>query len=203
MDNHVPHPHRTVRISGYAIRTQEYPVMRFGHRNAPATLQRWINEHLTEFLNITILAYIDEILMNSDKVHSLVIHVRQVLKKRRNSGVNLKVSKCHFHTAQVEYLGFVVSPSGVFMDLKKIQGGTDWPLLTNIKDIQCFLSFANYYRHVKQSYSNVCKLLFALQMNEHKFVFNDEAQSAFHHLKTGFTSAPIIGHFDPVLPITV
>lgn len=34
------------------------------------------------------------------------------------------------------------------MDRKKIEGVKDWPKPTNVKEVQSFLGFANYYRDV-------------------------------------------------------
>ena len=46
----------------------------------------------------------------------------------------------------VEYLSFILSPSGLTMDKSKIQMILDWPKPHKIKDIQSFLGFANFYQ---------------------------------------------------------
>jgi hypothetical protein len=46
----------------------EYCVMPFGLTNAPASFQRWINEILSEYLDIFCVAYFDDILVFSDNL---------------------------------------------------------------------------------------------------------------------------------------
>ena len=53
--------------------------------------------------------------------------------------------KCKFHTDIVEYLGFIMSPEGLRMDPAKVTMILEWPEPRNVKDIQSFLGFANFY----------------------------------------------------------
>lgn len=156
-----------------------------------------MNKLLKESRDVPVLASMDNILIYLGDIHSHVIQVSQVLKKRKDAGVNLKASKFHFHTDQVKYLISIYSQKGVFMDPKKVQAVTNWPALANIHDVRCFISFANFYHNFIRSYTNICKPLFAPLKNVVMFVFNDKTQSAVHPFKTAFTSAPIARHFDP------
>jgi Reverse transcriptase (RNA-dependent DNA polymerase) len=45
----------------------EYLVLPFGLTNAPATFQRLINEMLYEYLDDFVIAYLDDILISTDK----------------------------------------------------------------------------------------------------------------------------------------
>jgi len=45
-----------------------------------------------------------------------------------------------------EYLGYVISPGGLKMDVEKIRTIRDWKEPTNVKGVQSFLGFANFYR---------------------------------------------------------
>ena len=53
-------------------------------------------------------------------------HVRLVLEKVRNIGLYAKLKKCVFHQLQVEFLGYIISGEGIFMDPKKIQTVLEW-----------------------------------------------------------------------------
>lgn len=174
-----------------------------GLTNALATFQDWMNELLSVFLDLTVLTYLDDMLIYSDDPLSHVTHVRQVLKKINDTGVNLKAFKCHFHQDQVEYLRFIDSRQGVFIDPKKIQAVTKWPDLANGHDVQCLLGFVNFNHRIMKSYSNICNGIFALFKKEEKFMFNDKAKAAFQRLKTAFISTPILDQFDVAKRITV
>jgi hypothetical protein len=45
------------------------------------------------------------------------------------------VSKCTFLTKSVEFLGFIVTPEGVVMDLVRVKTIREWPELEGYKDI--------------------------------------------------------------------
>jgi hypothetical protein len=46
----------------------EYLVMPFGLTNAPASFQRWMNEVLSDYLDVFCIAYLDDILIYSDNI---------------------------------------------------------------------------------------------------------------------------------------
>ena len=69
-----------------------------------------------------------------------------MLQRLREHNLHAKLGKCTFHTDTIEYLGFIVSPAGLTMDPEKTKVVHDWPVPKNVKDIQSFLGFANFYR---------------------------------------------------------
>jgi len=99
----------------------KYCVMPFGLTNAPALFQRWMNEILSEYLDIFCVAYLDDILIFSQNLKDHRKHVRTILKRVKETGLTLKASKCEFHTKEIEYLGYVISPQGLRLDEEKIR----------------------------------------------------------------------------------
>ncbi len=89
------------------------------------------------------------------------------------------------------------------MNDKKIQAITEWKEPGSVKDIQCFLGFANFYRRFIKDYSKICKPLYGLIKKDTKYEFGEEARTAFNNLKTAFTTAPILRHYDPTQPCTI
>jgi len=61
--------------------------------------------------------------------------VTQILKKLRNNDLYLWPEKCRFHQKEVDYLGVIVEKGHVKMDPVKVQGITDWPTPTNLKEL--------------------------------------------------------------------
>jgi len=102
-------------------RLYEYCVIPFGLTNAPASFQRWMNEILSEYLDIFCVAYLDDILIFSQNLADHQRHVWTILRRVEETGLTLKASKCEFHTMEIEYLGYVISPQGLRMDEEKIQ----------------------------------------------------------------------------------
>jgi hypothetical protein len=46
---------------------------------------------------------------------------------------------------EVEYLGLIISENKINMDPTKLTGIRDWPAPTNVKGVQSFLDFGNFY----------------------------------------------------------
>ncbi|MBW0565659.1 hypothetical protein O181_105374 [Austropuccinia psidii MF-1] len=89
------------------------------------------------------------------------------------------------------------------MDSSKVQQILNWPQPRNIKALQYFLGFANFYHHFIKNYSKKITSLNSLLKKYYPFIFNEEALSQFQILKEAFTTAPILAHFNPSLPTIV
>jgi hypothetical protein len=96
-------------------------VMPFGLINVPATCQKMINDALRQYLDIFVIAYLDDIMIYSTTLKKHVQHVSQVLKCLNKKDLRLKPEKCEFHREEVDFLGFVVRRHGIRMDSEKIK----------------------------------------------------------------------------------
>jgi len=106
--------------------------------------------------------------------------------------LTLKASKCEFHTMEIEYLGYVISPQGLRNDEEKIRTIKEWKEPTSIKRIQSFLGFANFYRRFIQDYSRITTPLTCLTRKEVDWKWGDEQQTAFKTLKKAMVTEPIL-----------
>jgi chemotaxis signal transduction protein len=61
-------------------------------------------------------------------------------------GLMLKILKYEFHTDRMEYLGYIISSTGMSIDAEKVKAIVEWREPTNMKGVQSFLGFANFYR---------------------------------------------------------
>src|SRR6266478_6331703 len=125
----------------------EWRVMPFGLTNDPAVFQRFINKVLGNLLDVYVVGYIDDILIYSDSVDQHRDHIREVLRCLQKAGLYVNPKKCNFHMDTVEYLGFILTPTGLHMDPAKVATIQNWPEPRNICDVQSFLGFANFYHH--------------------------------------------------------
>ena len=177
--------------------------MPFGLTNAPATFQAFINNVLREYLNQFVVIYLDDILIYSKTKEQHVQHVCKVLQALQNTGLWVKPEKSLFHSKEVHFLGFIVTPEGLQMDPEKIQSVVEWPVLKNVKEVQSFLGFTNFYRKFIEKYSKITSPLTELIRKDQKFKWSPEAQKAFNELKKRFTSQSILMSFNPEKPITL
>jgi len=82
-------------------------------------------------------------------------HMKEVLKRLHKTGLYAKAEKCKFHSESVEYLGYILSPSGLTMSDDKIKIIQDWLEHKKVKDIQSFLGFANFYHQFIFNYLDI------------------------------------------------
>ncbi|MBW0464239.1 hypothetical protein O181_003954 [Austropuccinia psidii MF-1] len=162
-----------------------------------------VNDILSDFLDIFVVVYLDDIMVFSSSEEEHVKHVASVLPRLRDNNLFSKASKCVFHASSVEYLGYVVSSECLKMDSFKVQKILNWPQPKNIKALQSFLGFANFYRCFIKNYSKKTSSLTSLLEKDSPFICNEEALSQFKILKEALTTAPILSHFNPSLPTIV
>jgi hypothetical protein len=98
----------------------EYLVMLFRLTNIPASFQQWMNEILSDYLDVFCIAYLDNILIYSDNLEQHYQHVKMILRRVEEVGLTLKALKYEFHTNKIEYLRYIISPMGIEMDLEKV-----------------------------------------------------------------------------------
>ncbi|MBW0594173.1 hypothetical protein O181_133888 [Austropuccinia psidii MF-1] len=166
--------------------------MPFGLTNAPASFQNLVNNIFQDLLDVYVVAYLDDIMVFSKSEEEHVTHVSTVLSRLRANNLFAKVSKCLFHVSSVEYLGYVVSSEGLKMDQAKVQKILNWPPPRNLKALQSFLGFANFYRRFIKNYSKKISSLTSFLKKDSRFPLNEEALRQFHQLKEAFTTAPIL-----------
>jgi len=173
----------------------EWSVMPFGLTNASAAFQQFMNDIFSDLLDVCVVIYLDDILIYSNNMSEHHWHVKEVLKCLCKAGLYAKAEKCEFHSESVEYLGYILSPSGLTMSNDKIKIIQDWLELKKVKNIQSFLGFTNFYRWFIFNYSDIVILLTCLTWKDIPWKFDSSCQDAFNSLKKAFTSAPILTHW--------
>jgi len=181
----------------------EWLVMPEGLTNAPAVFQQFVNSVFADMLDICVIIYLDDILIYSQDLASHKNHVREVLRCLCKHQLYAKPEKCEFHSMSMEYLGYLLSPDGLTMSNEKVQAIIDWLEPQKVKDIQSFLGFANFHHRFIYNYSDIVVLLTRLTRKDAPWNFLDECRKSFEMLKRAFTTAPILMHWMPNVPLIV
>jgi len=162
-----------------------------------------MNDVFSDLLDVCVVVYLDNILIYSNDITQHWSHVKEMLKQLQKAGLYMKAEKCEFHLDSVEYLGYVLSPSGLTMSDAKVKTIQEWPELKKVKNIQSFLGFANFYRRFIFNYSDIVIPLTRLTRKNTPWNFDDDCRIAFNTLKQAFTSAPILTHWVPDAQLVV
>src|SRR5882724_10467590 len=95
--------------------------------------------------DIFIVIYLNDILIFSDSLEDHRVHIQRILEHLHEYDLHSKPEKCLFHMQKIELLGFMVTPTGISMDMSKTNTVSAWQTLTNLKAVQAFLGFTNFY----------------------------------------------------------
>ena len=168
-------------------------VMFFGLTNSPATFQTMMNDIFADLIRDgNVCIYMDDILIFGQTREEVRRITKAVLARLREHRLYLKAEKCEFEKEQIEYLGLIISHNSVSMDPAKVAAVVDWPTPKNVRDVQSFLGFANFYRHFIEGFSRDARALFDLTKKDTPFAWTPECASAFAALKERIISAPVL-----------
>ena len=107
-----------------------------------------------EFIDDFLTAYLDDLLIYSENELDHEVHVKKVLTRLREAGLQIDIKKCEFHVKRTKYLGFIVGSGGIEVDhgQEKITVVKNWQEPTSVRGIQSFLGFCNFYRRFIRNY---------------------------------------------------
>ena len=181
----------------------EYLIMPFGLCNSSASFQNYINDILQKYLNNFCTMYLNDILIYSEIKAEHKIHVKCVLQKLREADLQADIIKCVFHIKKISYLELIIIIKEIKMNSVKVSIIVKWLTLMNIKDIQSFLSFTNFYQRFIYDYSKLASPLTHLIKKNILFESITECQFTFDALKKVFMSDVILRHYNSDLKIVV
>ena len=181
-----------------SMKSYKYRVLPFGLINDPASWQHYMNDLLFNFLNEFCQVYLDDILIYSKFKKEHIVHVRAVLEKLKEVDLQVDIEKCEFFKKEVAFLGVILSVNGLRMDPKKIQVIVDWARFTNLKKVQVFVGFVNFYRRFIRDFSKKVRALTRMIKKLVGFEWITEAEEVFNLLKKTVIEAPIFRHYDRI-----
>jgi predicted oxidoreductase len=80
-----------------------------------------MNDVLFDYLDDFCTAYLDDILiyLNDELMHQE--HVKKVLQRLRDAGLQADIKKSEFRVTRTKYLGFIISTKGIEVDPEKTE----------------------------------------------------------------------------------
>ena len=111
----------------------------------------------------------NDILIYSKTRKKHVQHVRKVLQKLIDSGLQVDIEKCEFHKQETSFLGVLLSVEDIRMNSRKVQVIVDWATPTCLKEVQAFVGFCNFYRRFIRGFSKIVKAMIKLTTKDTPF----------------------------------
>ena len=174
----------------------QFQVMSFGLCNAPATFQRLMDLVLAGVQWSECLVYLDDVIMLGRTFEEHLCNIRSVFERFRQSGLRLKLSKCHFFQRQVQYLGHIISREGLATDPAKTDKVLKWPTPMSKHETQQFLGLASYYRRFVKDFAHIARPLHRLTERNTAFIWTNECQVTFDELRKCLCSTPVLAYPD-------
>ena len=127
----------------------------------------------------------------------------KVLQCFREQKMYLKLEKCTFSAEEVEYLGTIVGKGEIQMDPIKLKAIREWSPLANVKAIQSFLEFCNFYWKFIPSFFDIAHPLLDLTKQSNPWTWGPNQENAFHKLQTTFIRQLVLAFPNIFKPFTL
>ena len=114
------------------------------------------------------ISYLDNIIIFSRTPQEHLSHIRKVFKKLRSAKLSMKMSKCNFFSKEIQYLGQILSSTGIQPLPSKTHSIQHMQPPTTPKQVQAFLGLVSYYRKFIKEYAKIAKPLTMLTRQQVK-----------------------------------
>lgn len=191
----IPVAEKSIEKTSFVTPDGQYEFLRmpFGLANAPAVFQRLINRIVSPLKGqISVLAYMDDILIPSKDAMSGLHALELVLRALRDAGLKLKLSKCTFLETKVDYLGYEVTQQGIRPGSHKIDAVENFRVPSNVHGVRQFIGLASYFRKFIKDFATIARPLTKLTKKAVAWCWGNEQQRAFDILKQRLISRPIL-----------
>ena len=154
------------------FRKYEYIKVPFGLAQALAYFQELMMGILKDFPFA--IAYLDDIIIFSKTLQEHLSHIRMVFEKLRTANLSMNKSKCNFFSREIQYLGHILSATGIPPLPSKTHTIQHMNPPTTPKQVRAFLGLVGYYRKFIKGFAKVAKPLTLLTRQQVKFEWTPE-----------------------------
>jgi len=107
-----------------------------GLSNSPGTFQRLMDLVLRGMTWISVLVYIDDIVVYGKTFDILRDKLEEVFTRLRKANLKLKPTKVKLFQEEITFLGHIVSARGISMDPSKVQEVLEWKQPRNVHEVR-------------------------------------------------------------------
>ncbi len=178
------------------LEAYKYKMLSFKLINELIFFQQYMNDVLWNFLNDFCQVYLNDILIYSKMRKKHRNYVKLVLSWLREAELQMNIQKCKFNVEKTVFLKVIISKLSLRMNLSKVTVIVSWITSINLKEIQSFVRFVNFYRRFIKNFSKLVKSFTQLTRKNTSFVWNKICVQVFDNLKKQVSSISVLRHFD-------
>ncbi len=179
-----------------ALKAYKSKVLFFELINDSVSFQQYMNDVLWDFLNDFCQVYLNNILIYSKTQQEHKQHVKMILSRLQEADLQINIWKCEFNVEETVFLKVIVSEQNLCMNFIKVKVIVNWTTLINLKEVQSFVRFVNFYRRFIKNFSKLVKSFTQLSRKNTSFVWNEVCVQAFNDLKKQVSSTSVLRHFN-------
>ncbi len=179
-----------------ALKAYKSKVLLFELINDSVLFQQYINDVLWDFLNDFCQVYLNNILIYSKTQREHKQHVKMILSHLQEADLQMNIQKCKFNIKETIFLKVIVSEQSLCMNSIKVKVIVNWIMLINLKEVQNFVRFVNFYRCFIKNFLKLVKSFTQLIRKNTSFVWNEICVQVFDNLKKQVSLISVLRHFD-------
>lgn len=172
-----------------------YKRLMFGLSAAPEIFQKVME---TLFADMPwLIIFIDDILIPAKSRDELHQRTKVVLERLHQHNVLLNNEKIVSNVEEIDFLGYLISGSGVSVSPKKLEAIQKMEPPRSCAETRSFLGLVNFVHRYVPDMATLTFPLNSLTRKESKFIWKAEHQEAFDKIKTILLNHETLGFYDP------
>ena len=173
------------------------------HPHSLSSKRLWTLYILQGIAGVTCYIHLDDILVSSldEEIHIQILG--EFFDRPKKHRFRLKQDKCEFLLSHIEYLGHVLNEAGLHPLPSKVEAITKAPIPVNAQQLRSCSGLVNYYGKFIPNLAIHLHSLNQLLQAHKKWKWSQESSEAFRYVKKLITSACVLTHYNPELPITL
>ena len=127
-------------------------------------------------------------------------NLKGLLDNCRAKNIKLNKDKFKFKCKEVSFIGHVLSKDGLKPDPKKVEAITKMERPADVPAVQRFVGLVKYLSKFLNNLSEMCELLHRLTHKDAEWMWTEEQETAFEHIKKAVVGVPVLKYFDETEP---
>ena len=176
--------------------TYSYAVAPMGINAIPSVFQNIMAELIGDMDNV--FCYVDDILIWSNNMEIHLKTLEEILNRFKSAGLTISPSKTQIAVKEIDFLGFLISKSGIKANQHNLDKVIKLEPPTHTKGLKKALGLFSFLRKYVKNFSKISSILYDKSKSDKnvKLQWTPEMTTAFHTLKQSIKNAPLLGFID-------